>query len=50
MRHHDHKLKQEKFQLYRKEKNHYGDTQALDQDGQGGYEISVLGCFQDLTG
>lgn len=34
MRDHDHKLKQGK----EKKKNHYEDTQALDQEGQGGYK------------
>lgn len=40
MRDHDHKLKRGK-----EKKNHYEDTWALDQDGQGAYEISVHGGF-----
>jgi len=33
-----------------KKKNCYRDTQALEQDDRRGYEISVLGGFQELTG
>lgn len=49
MRDHEHILKQGKFQLYIRKKNHYEDTQALDQEDQEGPESFVLGGFQDLT-